>query len=356
MIKDNTYMAQTTPAFSFKVKVVTKKLLSAIPERSRIIIARRFGLDKDTEKMTLEAIGETYDITRERVRQIEANSISSIRKSDAFKEESAVFAELALCVKSMGGVVNEHDLLEHLSKDVSAQNHFHFLLILGDQFKKEKETEDFHHRWHVDAELSKKIHDALKKLYTSLPDDALIPETEMIKSFMDNVKDVSEELKNDQVVKRWLRISKHIDKNPLGEWGKTKSTNIKVKGIRDYAYLAMRKHGSPVHFKEIAKLIQAVFGKRAHEATTHNELIKDDRFVLVGRGLYALAEWGYVSGVVRDVIRKVLNKYGPMTREEIFNKVMKERYVKENTVLVNLQNSTYFKKDADGKYHATDKK
>jgi hypothetical protein len=99
-----------------------------------------------------------------------------------------------------------------------------------------------------------------------------------------------------------------------------------------------------------------VFGKRAHEATTHNELIKDDRFVLVGRGLYALAEWGYVSGVVRDVIRKVLNKYGPMTREEIFNKVMKERYVKENTVLVNLQNSTYFKKDADGKYHATDKK
>ncbi|MEN9604741.1 MAG: hypothetical protein RJB39_426 [Candidatus Parcubacteria bacterium] len=351
-------MANSTPTFSFKVKVVTKKLLSAIPERSRIIISKRFGIDKDkdTEKMTLEAIGETYDITRERVRQIEANSLASIRKSDAYKEEAKVFEELAAYVRKIGGVIAEHDLLDHLSKDPSTQNHYHFLLILGDQFKKEKETEEFHHRWHVDSELSKKIHDALKKLYTNLSDEALIPETEMIKAFMDNVKDVTEELKNDEVAKRWLRISKHIDKNPLGEWGKSGSTNVRVKGIRDYAYLAMRKHGSPVHFKEIAKLIQKVFGKRAHEATTHNELIKDTRFVLVGRGLYALAEWGYVSGVVRDVIRKVLSKHGPMTREDIFNKVMKERYVKENTILVNLQNNKYFKKDASGKYHAVDEK
>lgn len=351
-------MANSTPVFSFKVKAITKKLLGAIPERSRIIISKRFGIDKDkdTEKMTLEAIGEMYDITRERVRQIEANSLAAIRKSAAYKEEAKVFAELATYVKSIGGLVAEHDLLDHLSKDPSTQNHYHFLLILGDQFKKEKESEDFHHRWHVDSDLSKKIHDALKKLYSNLSDEALIPETEIIKAFMDNLKDVSEELKNEEIAKRWLRIAKHIDKNPLGEWGKSRSTNVRVKGIRDYAYLAMRKHGSPVHFKEIAKLIQKVFGKRAHEATTHNELIKDDRFVLVGRGLYALAEWGYVSGVVRDVIKKVLAKHGPMTREDIFNKVMKERYVKENTILVNLQNNKYFKKDSDGKYHVVDEK
>jgi len=345
-------MANTSiPTFSFKVKNVTKKLLSSIPERSRVIISHRFGLDKNIEKMTLEAIGENYDITRERVRQIEANSIVTIRKSTAFREETKVFEELALYIKKIGGIIAEHDLLNHLSRDESTQNHYHFLLIIGDQFKKEKETEEFHHRWHVDSELSKKIHDALKKLYLNLDDNSLIPENEMIKSFMDNVKDISEELKNDEISKRWLRISKHIDKNPLGEWGKSASTNVKVKGIRDYAYLAMRKHGSPVHFKEIAKLIQNVFGKRAHEATTHNELIKDNRFVLVGRGLYALAEWGYVSGVVKDVIVKVLKKNGPMTREEIFDKVMKERYVKENTILVNLQNASTFKKDSSGKYH-----
>ncbi len=341
----------TTPTFSFKVKNVTKKLLSSIPERSRVIISHRFGLDKSIEKMTLEAIGENYNITRERVRQIEANSIITIRKSQVFREETKVFEELALYVKKIGGIIAEHDLLNNLSKDESTQNHYHFLLIIGDQFKKEKENDEFHHRWHVDSDLSNKIHDALKKLYTNLDDDSLIPETEMIKSFMDSIKDISEELKDEEISKRWLRISKNIDKNPLGEWGKTVSTNVKVKGIRDYAYLAMRKHGSPVHFKEIAKLIQNVFGKRAHEATTHNELIKDDRFVLVGRGLYALSEWGYVSGVVKDVIVKVINKHGPMTREEIFDKVMKERYVKENTILVNLQNSAVFKKDTSGKYH-----
>ena len=72
--------------------------------------------------------------------------------------------------------------------------------------------------------------------------------------------------------------------------------------------------------------------------------------MLVGRGLYALSEWGYVSGVVRDVIRKILEKNGPLTKEEVIDKVLKERYVKENTIVVNLQNQRYFKKDKEGKY------
>jgi DNA-directed RNA polymerase delta subunit len=145
-------------------------------------------------------------------------------------------------------------------------------------------------------------------------------------------------------------MSKVISKNPLGEWGKTESPNIKIKGMRDYAFLVIRRHGSPIHFREVAKTINEVFGKKAHVATTHNELIKDPRFVLVGRGLYALAEWGYLSGVVKDVIKKVLDKHGPLTKEEIIDKVLKERYVKENTILVNLQNTKVFKKDKEGRY------
>ena len=120
--------------------------------------------------------------------------------------------------------------------------------------------------------------------------------------------------------------------------------------MRDYAFLVLRRHGSPIHFRDVAKLITQLFGKKAHVATTHNELIKDSRFVLVGRGLYALSEWGYVSGVVRDVIRKILEKNGPLTKEEVIDKVLKERYVKENTIIVNLQNQKHFKKDKEGKY------
>ena len=147
-------------------------------------------------------------------------------------------------------------------------------------------------------------------------------------------------------------MSKKIGRNELGEWGKTDSPNISAKGIRDYAFLVIRRHGSPIHFREVAKAISEVFNKKAHEATTHNELIKDPRFVLVGRGLYALTEWGYMSGVVKDVIRNILEKNGPLTKQEVIDKVLKERYVKENTIVVNLQNPNYFTRTKDGKYTA----
>ncbi len=127
-------------------------------------------------------------------------------------------------------------------------------------------------------------------------------------------------------------------------------SNVKTKGVRDYAYLAVKRHGSPLHFREVASLIEKMFGRAAHVATTHNELIKDGRFVLVGRGMYALKEWGYTQGVVRDVIREVLRKNGPLTREQIVEKVLKERHVKPGTIAVNLQNQKYFKRGKDGSY------
>ena len=200
------------------------------------------------------------------------------------------------------------------------------------------------------SEISIKIQDSLKKVYKSLSDDDLIAEPDIIKSFLSHLADLSDELKNQEMAHRWLGVSKKISKNPLGEWGKSDSTNVNAKGMRDYAYLVIRKHGSPIHFREVAKEIEKLFGKKAHVATTHNELIKDKRFVLVGRGLYALSEWGYISGVVKDVIKKILEKSGPLKKEEIISKVLKERYVKENTILVNLQNSKIFKKTKEGNY------
>ena len=172
----------------------------------------------------------------------------------------------------------------------------------------------------------------------------------MVERFLEHLKDVSEEYKREEILRRWLSLSKKIGKNPLGEWGVSDSPNVNARGVRDYAFLVLRKHGSPMHFTEVAKAISSHFDKRAHVATTHNELIKDKRFVLVGRGLYALSEWGYSTGVVRDVIAEILKKNGALTREDIVEKVMRERYVKPNTILVNLQNPKYFKKTKEGKY------
>ena len=344
-------MSEEKIALSFKPKEVTKRLLSSLTKRGQDVLSSRYGLGSKSTKLTLDAIGKRYNITRERVRQIENHSLAAVRKSKIYKDCEPIFTELKALIVGLGGLVSEKDLLNHLSKDLNTQNHFHFLLVIGEEFKREKEDEEFKHRWHVDPELSEKIKVALRKLYSKLSDDELVVESDLVDSFLEEVKDLNEKYKNEEVIKRWLSISHKIGKNPLGEWGRSSSPNVNAKGMRDYVFLVLRKHGSPIHFKEVAKAITQYFNKKAHVATTHNELIKDPRFVLVGRGLYALTEWGYMSGVVKDVIKKILEKEGPLAKEKVVEKVLKERYVKENTILVNLQNSKYFKKDRDNRYH-----
>src|SRR3990167_8889171 len=343
-------MAQAGDKTGFKPKAIVRRLLSALPERSRAVLEARFGLGSNTERVTLESIGQKYSITRERVRQIENHALATLRKSPAFAEASAAFLELGRIIDSLGGIVCEDDLLNFMTKDLSMQNHLYFLLVLGDPFKYRKEDDEVRRCWYVDPELAAKVETALKNLYQNLSDEDLIPEGEMLDRFLKELQNINDKHRNQEVLKRWLRISKSLGKNPLGEWGSAKSPNVKTKGVRDYAYLAVKKHGSPLHFREVSSLIEKMFNRAAHVATTHNELIKDGRFVLVGRGMYALKEWGYTSGVVRDVIREVLRKEGPLTREQIIEKVLKERHVKPGTVAVNLQNQKYFKRGKDGRY------
>ena len=338
------------PKITFKPKQVTKRILSPLQDRSYDVIVSRFGLGDDAERKTLEAIGDAYNITRERVRQIEAAALNSIRKSGEFKAESGIFEELRTIVRELGALIAEEELLPAIAKDEATQNHLHFYLVLGDAFIKHKEDEHFKARWTVDGALAEMVHGSLKKLYESLSDDELVPESELVSRFIENLKDVNDEFKKEEIAKRWLGMSKKLSRNPLGEWGKADSANVKTRGVKDFAYLVMRKHGSPMHFREVAKAIEATFGKKTHTATCHNELIKDKRFVLVGRGIYALAEWGYKAGVVRDVIAEIIKKEGPMTKDAVVDRVMKERYLKKNTILVNLQNPKYFKKNKQGLY------
>ncbi len=343
-------MAQTLDKISFKPKVLVKKLLSSLPERSRIVLESRFGLAANVDRVTLESIGDRYGITRERVRQIENHALGLLKKSPAFSDSQVAFDELEGIIDSLGGIICENDLLSFISKDKSTQNHVYFLLVLGDPFKYRKEDDEAQRCWYVDIDLAKKIETALTNLYHGLSNEDLIAESEMVTRFLRELQDINDKHRNEEVLKRWLSISKRLGKNPLGEWGHASSPNVKTKGIRDYAYLAVKKHGSPLHFKEVADLIGKMFGRVAHVATTHNELIKDDRFVLVGRGMYALKEWGYTSGVVRDVIRKVLRDSGPLTKSEVTEKVLKDRHVKPGTIAVNLQNQKYFKRGKDDKY------
>lgn len=339
-------------SFAFDNTALVKRLLSAAPERARDVLVRRFGLGTAVEHETLEAIGDRSGITRERVRQIEAAGLEAIRSSKTFKDSAVAFDELRRFVESQGAIVAEEDLLAGLAKDEKGRNRFRFLLVVGSAFFRERETDDFLARWHIDRETAKKVHDALSSLYESLSDDEVIPEGELLDRFLEELKGVNDAYKTEAVLKRYLSLSKTINANPLGEWGRASAPAIRTKGIRDYAYLAIKSHGKPMHFSDVASAIGSAFSKKAHVATTHNELIKDPRFVLVGRGLYALAEWGYSPGVVRDVIRAVLAAEGPLKKDDVIQQVKKARFVKDNTILVNLNDARYFKRLKDGRYGA----
>lgn len=335
---------------SFKPKQITKTLLEVLPERARDVLEKRYGLSKSGETFTLESIGQSYGITRERVRQIENYGIQSIQKSEVYKKHYDLFIEMQKLIDELGGgVIAEHVLLDELTNDPITRNHLYFLLVVGDPFYKSKENPQYAHRWFTERKIAENVETALRSVYKGLNRDELVSENEIVSRFRNELADMAAD-HNEEVLMRWLKMSKQIGRNPLGDWGPADSPNIKIKGIRDYAYLAVKRHGSPMHFREVAAAINDLFGHEAHVATTHNELIKDDRFVLVGRGLYALTEWGYTAGVVKDVLREILESEGPLSREEIIDKVRKERYVKDNTILVNLQDTNFFKKLANGTY------
>ena len=339
------------PILTFKPKIITRQLVSSLKDRTRDIVVQRYGLAENADKKTLEAIGDQYGITRERIRQITNFAFNVMKKSQPFEFAQNVFSEMKDNIEKKGKILSERDILTHLAgNDPLTQNHIYFLLILGDELTKIKEDEEFHHRWTVHLDHADKVHAGLRALHNEINENDLISEKDIISSLKKHIEKIVEEKIDEEMARVWLNLSKVVGQNAMGEWGKVSSPSISPRGVRDLAYLVLRKEGSPMHFAEVADKISSYFSKPANSATVHNELIKDGRFVLVGRGLYALSEWGYKYGTVRDIIGDIIKSEGPSLKDDIIKKVLKERYVKENTILVNLQNRNYFKRSKEGKY------
>lgn len=333
---------------SFKPNIITGNLISGLKDRTKDIVGQRFGF-VGPEKRTLEAIGQKYNITRERVRQVINFALNSIKQSSAIKSAQPAFSELKTVIDKRGWILSERELLNHLADEPGLKNHIFFLLVLGDDFIRLKEDDEFHHRWTIDEKDADNVHQALKRLHREI-EERVVSEKEIISLLREKAEDLVKKEITDEILRSWLNISKIIASNPLGEWGSVSSPFIRPRGMRDLAFLILKKHGSPMHFSEVAQKVSQYFSRLAHIATVHNELIKDDRFILVGRGIYALGEWGYKPGTVREVIKNIIKTGGPLTKEEVVKNVLRERYIKENTILVNLQNNQYFRRNKDGRY------
>ncbi len=242
--------------------------------------------------------------------------------------------------------------MEELGKG-KQNSQVYFLLTLGEDFNRVRETEEFYPLWTTNQKslvLAKKIIDSfyhklenakkplpLKAFSFSLSQSNLTSYTELPKGTKGEKRFISS----------ILDVSKKIQKNPEGFFGLPNWPEINPRGIRDKAYLVFKKENKPLHFVEAAKLIPGSLVQ-----TVHNELIKDPRFVLVGRGIYGLQEWGYQSGSVKDIILQILKEERkPLGKKEILKKALKQREVKENTILLNLSNKKYFSKNPQGKYY-----
>jgi hypothetical protein len=131
---------------------------------------------------------------------------------------------------------------------------------------------------------------------------------------------------------------------------------VSPKRMNDKIFLVLKKNGKPMHFNAITEMINRLkFDERpAYAPTVHNELILNPQYVLVGRGIYALKEWGYKPGVVADVIIDILTKAGsPLPKDQIIKQVLEQRMVKRNTIQLALTDKRKFTKLPDGTYTLT---
>ncbi len=330
------------------IEAIVKDILDTIErEREREIVSRRFGLFD--RKETLEQIGELLGITRERVRQLEKAVIARLKTAaeQDLPHVSDIEKQFVQELVAVGNVARIADITPRFTEenDRINQARVSFLASLCPKLVVVDDNDHFYHTVGI-----KSVHDekALKEQVTAIVAAIKkIGEPTAIKAVAEAVKDT--DVRHAEAL---ASASKQLA-TLNGLWGLVKWPTVNPKNIRDKIYVILHVGGKPLHFNEIAKAIKDSEFKRKDVTTQaiHNELIKDGRFVLIGRGIYALKEWGYSKGTVADIIIDVLKKAGePLHRDEIVKRVLKSRQVKETTILLNLQGKAQFKRVAKATY------
>jgi hypothetical protein len=347
---------QAEELYQFDPAVILQLLFAELSDREQQVLSRRFGL-AGGEPQTLEMIGQQFGVTRERVRQIETGGIKKLRKVDAasghLKQVASVLHQV---LHQHGGIMEQEHLLDSvLDHRSESEQHRAILVFLIERLLSEKldrfyHTQHYHPSWKLPTTEESAIEKLLTQLIAVIEDHGEPVEEDQLVA--KTLQAMGGDL-HDRVVRSHLRISRSLKQNIFGHWGKIDWNSITPKRMNDKIYLVLKHVQKPMHFTEIAEKINELKfdHKTAYPATVHNELILDQKYVLVGRGIYALSEWGYEPGVVADVIARVLSKSSmPMTREQIVEDVLRQRMVGKSTVHLALMNKDRFAKTEDGRF------
>lgn len=334
-------------------KAIAGSLSIIEQDREKEIISRRYGLFGDRE--TLEEIGEILSITRERVRQLEKAIIIRLR----IAAEDGKIPELPTIEKILIRNLTEEGRIAKLS--------VLSLKILGHE-PNTVEKASLNFIGEISSNLT--LIEESDKYYNSLG----IAEYGDEKSIKKRIDDIVSLIKNHKAPLTLDELDNQLNyEHPdhiravastskllssLGDqWGLAKWPAVNPKNIRDKIYVILKTKREPMHFNDIADaIINSKFRKKnVTLQAIHNELIKDPRFILIGRGIYALTDWGYKKGTVSQIITSILKESAtPLTREEIVKRVLKTRKVKETTVLLNLQNKKLYQRVDKNTYTVAD--
>lgn len=334
-------------------------LLNELKENERDILTKRFGLLKQKPE-TLEKVGRDKGVTRERIRQIEKSSIKKLQQIYTEEKRLKILKSIVLRIlEEYGGLMREDHLTDTLleymgsvdNKESNKQAALFMLINLFDKPSFLKNHPDFHNSWYLKDTHVDKAKDVIGQIEKKIAErNELLDEIALLKIF--------DEIEVDKKpFDAYLNATKKIEKNNFGQWGIALWPTVTPKRISDKAYLVFKKEDKPLHFKEVTDSINnSSFDdkKIANTGTVHNELIMDDRYVLIGRGIYALKEWGYTPGTVSDLVVKLLKEKGPMHRDEIVERISKQRLVNDNTIKVSLIDKNLFKKVGKNIYAIVD--
>ncbi|MFH1759166.1 MAG: sigma factor-like helix-turn-helix DNA-binding protein [Patescibacteria group bacterium] len=339
----------------YNIDKIVNSLLVDLSARQKEVLAGRFGLHS-AGTMTLAKIGDKYHVTRERVRQIEALSLTAIKPQLAKGECGQLVIHLKNHFKKLGGLRRDDLLCDELKKELDGGkaefygNKLRFLLRSCGAFEYRPEDNSYYAFWHIGKDSSNGADNLVVKLENFLRSK----KTELI--INNNFKPLFTQVVKSAKLKpalatNYISISKKFTVNSANELGLVAWSEISPKTARDWAYLVLRKNGQPLHFSMLTNAINKIRNDKITNAqTVHNELIKDSRFVLVGRGTYGLQEFNLMAGTAREVIHQIIDKHGPQISKDVVRLVLNQRDFKENTLLLNLQDKNHFQRLDDGKY------
>ena len=323
-----------------------KDVLQYCKPKEQLVLLKKFGI-LTWKEIPLQRIGKDYNLTRERVRQIETQALMRFRRLIVWNEKyTKVLDEAKVILESSGGVLAEDDIIAKLVNkgifDFSSQE-IKLILVSDFDISYLKRNKYINKCFYIDnlfedflTNMVVYMNDYFDKRAESVD---LYEFIDVLKTEFTKKYDYITFLKNDLFYINFFACVRGVQVFDGKVWLAT-YPDVNPKTIKLKILYTMKRINKPVHFQELPAKITEYFPQKGVKLNTvHNELVKNnDLFVNLGLGIYGLRSRWYEGGTVMEIIIRIFKKNNrPMNVKEISKELLKEKMVSPNTILLNLQ-------------------